>query len=135
MLQKPLLRFRLSNHLQLFSRFCALPWKDVFAVSADVLEKVKNSDPDYYKHIKAALGDKINPMDVYDFAYEILHKDTKKSAKMWQDLYKKKKRDWKDRDLAPFADPGIFIRKWLSECFTGILGTENIYNTNNCLPI
>ena len=114
-----------------------MPWKDVFAVSADVLEKVKNSDPDYYKHIKAALGDKINPMDVYDFAYEILHKDTKKSAKMWQDLYKKKKRDWKDRDLAPFGDPGIFIRKWLSECFTGILGIENTYYPNKkyLLPI
>ena len=117
-----LLLFRLSNHLQLFSRFCALPWKDVFAVSTDILDKVKNSDPDFYNHLKEALSQKISPVDVYDFAYEILHKDTKKSAKLWQELYKKKKKDWKDRDLAPFGDPTLYIRKWLSECFTGILG-------------
>ena len=84
---------------------------------------MKNSDPDFFKHLKNALSDKISPVDVYDFSYEILHKDTKKSAKLWQDLYKKKKRDWKDRDLTLFGDPEIYIRKWLSECFTGILGT------------
>ena len=108
--------------MQLFSRFCALPWKDVFAVSTDILDKVKNSDPDFYNHLKNALSEKITPVDVYDFSYEILHKDTKKSAKLWQELYKKKKKDWKDRDLAQFGDPTLYIRKWLSECFTGILG-------------
>ena len=35
---------------------------------------------------------------------------------------RRRKKDWKDRDLAQFGDPTLYIRKWLSECFTGILG-------------
>ena len=31
-------------------------------------------DPEYFNHLKSALGEKILPIDVYDFAYEILHK-------------------------------------------------------------
>lgn len=64
----------LSNHLQLFSKFCALPWKEVQTVAADILDTVKNQDEDYFNHLKSALGEKILPIDVYDFAYEILHK-------------------------------------------------------------
>ena len=41
----------------------------------------------------------VHPVDVYDFAYEIIVDDEEKSIKIWNDLYKKKKRDWKDRDL------------------------------------
>ena len=66
--------FRLANHLQLFSKFCALSWKDVFTVTDDILATVKNQDPEYYNHLKSALGEKILPIDVYDFTYEILHK-------------------------------------------------------------
>lgn len=65
---------RLSNHLQLFSKFCALSWKDVQTVAADILDTVKKQDEDYFIHLKSALGEKILPIDVYDFAYEILHK-------------------------------------------------------------
>ena len=32
---------RLSNHLQIFSKYCALSWKDVHAVAADILDTVK----------------------------------------------------------------------------------------------
>jgi hypothetical protein len=117
---------RLSNHLHLFSRFCAMSWKEVFGVAHDILEVVKKQDKEYYNHLKRALGEKITPVDVYDFAYEILHKETKKSTHMWQDLYKKKKKDVKDRDLEPFGDPEIYLRKWISEGFAGIFGGQNL---------
>ena len=91
----------------------------MFSVANDILETVKKQDVDYYDKLNSALGDKISPVDVYDFAYEILHKDVSKSTKMWQELYKKRKKDWKERDLSPFGDPAIYIRKWLSEAFAG----------------
>jgi len=114
---------RLANHLQLFSKFCALSWKDVFTVTDDILATVKNQDPEYYNHLKSALGEKILPIDVYDFTYEILHKDPKKSTKLWKDLYKnKKKKDWSSRDLKLFSDPAMYLRKWISQAFAGNFG-------------
>lgn len=118
---------RLSNHLQIFSKYCALSWKDVHAVAADILDTVKTQDPEYFNHLKSALGEKILPIDVYDFAYEILHKDPKKSTKIWKDLYKnKKKKDWSSRDLEIFGNLAIYLRKWVSECFAGIYGGQTL---------
>ena len=65
---------RLSNQLQLFSRYCALPWKDVHSVASDIINTIKEHDLEYYEHLKSALVEKTSPVDVYDFAYEILHK-------------------------------------------------------------
>ena len=45
---------------------------------------------------------------------------------MWKDLYKKKKKDWKDRDLELFGDPAIYLRKWISEAFAGIYGGQTL---------
>jgi len=125
---------RLSNHLQIFSKYCALSWKDVHAVAADILDTVKTQDPEYFNHLKSALGEKILPIDVYDFAYEILHKDPKKSTKIWKDLYKnKKKKDWSSRDLEIFGNLAIYLRKWVSECFAGIYGGQTLlFLWDNC---
>jgi len=125
---------RLSNHLQIFSKYCALSWKDVHAVAAEILDTVKTQDPEYFNHLKSALGEKILPIDVYDFAYEILHKDPKKSTKIWKDLYKnKKKKDWSSRDLEIFGNLAIYLRKWVSECFAGIYGGQTLlFLWDNC---
>ncbi len=116
--------FRLTNFLFLFSRHCALPWKDVFTIADDVLKTLEKKDPDYYEHLKKSMAEKVSPVDVYDFAYEIVHKDTKKSNKIWHDLYKRRKKDWKDKDLEHFGNPAIFLRKWISEAFAGIFCGE-----------
>ena len=36
----------------------------------------------------------------------------------------KSKRNWKDRDLAHFANVKIYLRKWVSEAFAGVLGGD-----------
>ena len=119
--------------MQLFSKCCALPWKDVYGVAQEVLEVVKSQDDEYYHHLMEALSEKISVgsgassgIDVYDFAYEILHKDVNKSTKTWKELYKKRRKDWKDRDLEIFADPAIYLRKWISEAFAGIYGGQSL---------
>ena len=43
-------------------------------------------------------------MDVYDFAHEIISRDTEKSRKIWNDLYRKKKKEWRSKDLEYFAN-------------------------------
>ena len=36
----------------------------------------------------------------------------------------KSKRNWKERDLAHFANVKIYLRKWVSEAFAGVLGGD-----------
>ena len=36
----------------------------------------------------------------------------------------KSKRNWKERDLAHFANIKIYLRKWVSEAFAGVLGGD-----------
>ena len=40
------------------------------------------------------------------------------------DLLQKAKRNWKERDLAHFANVKIYLRKWVSEAFAGVLGGD-----------
>ena len=40
------------------------------------------------------------------------------------ELYKKSKRNWKDRDLEYFANVKVYLRKWVSEAFAGVLGGD-----------
>ena len=47
-----------------------------------------------------------------------------KSIKIWNELYKKSKRNWKGRDLEHFANVKIYLRKWVSEAFAGVLGGD-----------
>jgi len=45
-------------------------------------------DKEYADHLSKTIADRVHPVDVYDFAYEILAEDTKKSVKIWNELYK-----------------------------------------------
>lgn len=81
-------------------------------------------DKEYVKHLETAIADRIHPVDVYDFAYEILHEDERKSVKIWNELYKKRKRDWKEKDLEHFGNLKIYLRKWISEAFAGVFGGD-----------
>ena len=40
------------------------------------------------------------------------------------DPLQKSKRNWKERDLAHFANVKIYLRKWVSEAFAGVLGGD-----------
>ena len=85
------------------------------------IKALGTEDPDYLKHLQKTIKEKVKAVDIYDFAYEIIDKDSKKSIKIWNDLYKKKKKEWKAKDHDHFGYLGIYLRKWLSEAFAGSL--------------
>ena len=117
---------RLANDLDLVWSAYMLSFRQVFEVVDDIIAEVEKLDPAYHKHLRKKINDRVNPVDVYDFAYEILDKDKKNSIKLWNELYKKKKRDWRSRDLDHFGNIQIYLRKWISEAFAGILGKHLI---------
>ena len=116
---------RLSSHLHALTK-CALSSEKVFSLAEDILEIIKEKDAEYYDHITEVVKDGMQPMDVHNFAYEILMKDKKKSVKIWNDLDKKKRRNWKETELQLFADVNIYLRKWMSEAFVGIYSNPTI---------
>ena len=94
-------------------------WSDVFKVADQAIKALATEDQDYLKHLKKAIKEKVKAVDMSDFAFEIVNKDTKKSVKLWNDLYKKKKKEWKPKDLEHFGNLEIYLRKWISEAFAG----------------
>lgn len=46
----------------------------------------------------------VTPVDVYDFAHEILVKNPDKSRDIWDSLYRKRKKDWRSKDLEYFGN-------------------------------
>ncbi|XP_059082396.1 uncharacterized protein LOC131879920 [Tigriopus californicus] len=117
---------RLASDLHLLIQKCVPRWSEVFRIADDVLRTLTKEDDEYAKHLQRALEKQVRQVDVYDFAYEILHEDTKKSVKIWNDLYKKKK-DSKNKDWNLFADVAVYLRKWISEAFAGILSQNNLF--------
>ena len=42
-----------------------------------------NEDKEYVKHLEDTIAERVAPVDVYDFAYEILVDNEAKSIKIW----------------------------------------------------
>ena len=54
--------------------------------------------------LQNTIADRVHPVDVYDFSQEIIVRDTDKSRKIWNDLYRIKKKEWRTKDLDYFAN-------------------------------
>ena len=113
---------RLATDLDFLWKNLHLPWFDVFDVAEDVVRMAREEDRDYVEHLEEALSERVTPVDVFDFAAEILDKNETRSTQLWRELYKRKKREWREQDLEHFGNVHVFIRKWLSEAFAGVFG-------------
>ena len=117
---------RLSSHLHTLTKSILPSWDKIFSQAEDVLKTLQERDQEFYDHITSVIKDGMQPVDVHAFAYEILVKGQKKSVKVWNDLEKKRRRNWKPTELEIFGDVAIYLRKWISECFVGIFSTPTI---------
>ena len=112
---------RLSSHLHTLNK-SMLSWDKVLSLADDVVKTMKKKDIEYHTHLTTIVNEgMMQTVDVHNFAYEILIKgNVKKSIKIWNELEKKKRRNWKQNELQYFADVEIYLRKWISECFVAI---------------
>ena len=117
---------RLSSHLHTLTKSTLPSWDKIFSQAEDVLKTLQERDQEFYDHITSVIKDGMQPVDVHYFAYEILVKGPKKSVKVWNDLEKKRRRNWKPTELEIFGDVAIYLRKWISEGFVGIFSNPTI---------
>ena len=117
---------RLSSHLHTLTKSILPGWEKIFSQAEDVLKTMEEKDSEYFEHINSIIKDGMQPVDVHKFAYEILVKGQKKSVKIWNDLEKKRRKNWKQNELEIFADVGIYLRKWISEGFVGLFSNPAI---------
>ena len=62
--------------------------RSVFRIVDEVVNEAYNEDKEYVRHLEEAIAERAAPVDVYDFAYEIIVDDEQKSVKIWNELYK-----------------------------------------------
>ena len=104
-----------------------MKWSEVGEAAQKVVEELSKLDSELYEHLKKILDESIHASAMLHFVVpEILLSNTKKSQKLWNDLNKKKRRDWKGKDHDAFGKLDLWIRKWISEAFVGIMCREEL---------
>ena len=117
----------MSSILQKFSRYGPLDWREVNQAAKDVVTELQSLDEQLYNHLVKVLDEGIHATSLlHNVVPEILVTNPDKSKKIWTDLKKKKKRDWKPKDHEYFGKLDLWIRKWVSEAFVGIISHEEL---------
>ena len=57
---------------------------------------------------------------------EVILSNPDRSRRTWNDLSKKRKKEWKPKDHDLFGKLDLWMRKWISEAFVGILSHEEL---------
>ena len=117
----------MSSILQKFSRYGPLRWSEVAQAAKEVVSQLQSLDEELYNHLVKVLDEGIHATSMmHNVVPEILVTNPDKSKKIWNDLKKKKKRDWKPKDHEYFGKLDLWIRKWISEAFVGIISHEEL---------
>ena len=117
----------MSSILQKFSRYGPLRWGEVAQAAKEVVSQLQSLDEELYNHLVKVLDEGIHATSMmHNVVPEILVSNPDKSKKIWNDLKKKKKRDWKPKDHEHFGKLDLWIRKWISEAFVGIISHEEL---------
>lgn len=114
--------YDLAMYLDLFVKNFFPQWSEIFTISGKVMKDLELNDPDFYDHLKKI--SKINPkVSSKDFVHEIISSEGNKSKNKanlsLSSVSSAVSEDRAGRDL--LYDPIIFIRKWIGECFAGVL--------------
>jgi len=112
----------ISCLLEKFCRHAPLSFKAVSRAAQKVIEVVR-LDEDLFQGITKALDESIHASGMLFYVVpEVLVADhPNKAEKTWADLRKKKKKDWRPKDHELFGNLDLWMRKWISEGFVGIL--------------
>ncbi|KAF0307957.1 hypothetical protein FJT64_020784 [Amphibalanus amphitrite] len=113
---------QLALYLDLLLRHCKPSTEQLFKLADRVIENVKSKDPEYHRHLQEICRNRPKVV-MQDFIPEVLHKDHKTAVKQYNEMLDmlKKGKELSAKQVDMFSDPKIFIRKWLVQCFVGIL--------------
>ena len=117
----------MSSILQKFSRYGPLKWSEVAKVAREVVSDLQSLDEELFNHLTKVLDESIHATSyLHNIVPEVLLDNPDKSKKVWNDLKKKRKKEWKPKDHDHFGKLELWIRKWVSEAFVGIISHEEL---------
>ncbi|KAL4223925.1 hypothetical protein ACF0H5_017387 [Mactra antiquata] len=113
----------LAMYLDLLNANCFPTWPSVFAIAEKVLTDIRDSDPDFYNHLKtiSRINVKVNPKE---FLVQLLHEEKAKAELLLQTTPGGVREQEMSAQL--LADPLVFIRRWIGEGFVSILDAPSV---------
>ncbi|XP_053648866.2 uncharacterized protein [Cherax quadricarinatus] len=112
--------------LQLVLEHCQPPQQVVFEIAETATRVVKKNDPQYYDHLTRALSTQVSRIKLKDFPPEVLQAGMKASTKLYEDLEVRGTDNMKQQHLELFTTPAIFVRKWISQGFVGVVSVTAV---------
>ena len=117
----------MSSILQKFSRYGPLHWHEVSEAARKVVTELQSLDPELHGHLARVLDEGVHGTAfIHNVVPEVLLNNPDRAKKTWNELKKKKKKDWKPKDHDHFGKLELWIRKWISEAFVGIISHEEL---------
>ena len=117
----------MSSILQKFSRYGPLHWHEVSEAARKVVTELQSLDPELHGHLARVLDEGVHGTAfIHNVVPEVLLSNPDRAKKTWNELKKKKKKDWKPKDHDHFGKLELWIRKWISEAFVGIISHEEL---------
>ncbi|XP_047736303.1 uncharacterized protein LOC108672944 [Hyalella azteca] len=101
-----------------------LPKPDsVFAMAERALGTVQVQDSFYYSHIKESLANQPSKITGKEFPPEVLDRNPSAGTKLLDQIQQQLSAsgELQAKQLLVFTDPAIFVRKWIAQCFMGVL--------------
>ncbi|XP_064612744.1 LOW QUALITY PROTEIN: uncharacterized protein LOC135476597 [Liolophura sinensis] len=115
--------YELAMYLDLLNDSCFPTWPQVFAIAKTVLEALHREDAELYDHLReiAFINIQFNPKE---FLVQLMHQEKAKAQTLLSASPSVVQSDPLSAKL--LADPLIFLRKWIGECFVSVLDTPAI---------
>ncbi|CAF0990782.1 unnamed protein product [Rotaria sordida] len=103
----------IAMHLNLFIRHCFPQWSNIFSIANEIMVDLSINDQEFYQHLTSIsnIRKKINPKDFIQEIISLENKQTSNPIQYTNDL---------------ISDPVIFLRKWISQMFVGILNCNSV---------
>ncbi|XP_053375803.1 uncharacterized protein LOC123533294 isoform X1 [Mercenaria mercenaria] len=113
----------LAMYMDLLNSNSFPTWPSVFAIAEKSLTDIRESDPDFYNHLKmiSRINVKVNPKE---FLVQLLHEEKAKAELLLQTTPGGVREQEMSAQL--LADPLVFIRRWIGEGFVSILDAPSV---------
>ncbi|CAF3813700.1 unnamed protein product [Rotaria sp. Silwood1] len=104
----------IAMHFNLFIHHCFLQWSNIYTIANEIMIDLSTNDQEFYEHLKSISNIRkknINPKDFFKEIISLENISNNNSIQYTNDL---------------ISDPVIFLRKWISQMFVGIINCHSV---------
>ncbi|XP_063850092.1 uncharacterized protein LOC135094175 isoform X1 [Scylla paramamosain] len=112
---------RVASWGYLLCRHCLLEIQEVFGVAEEVVRVVGMEDPAFLSHLRSCLAAQSPNLKVQVFPPELLTRNAEASRRLHAQLAGRGARSLPPVPEGVFSEPSLFVRKWISQVFVGVV--------------